>query len=71
MTEAACQYCDEYDLKCPGRGLCHCGCGKPTLLRKTTSLQLNLRKGDPNKFLAKHIANRWRDPSKQKTGDSA
>lgn len=71
MTESDCRYCDGGDRKCPGRGLCHCGCGKPTLLRKTTSLQLGLHKGEPNKYLAKHIANRWRDPSKQKVEEQS
>lgn len=66
-----CQYCDEYDHKCPGAGLCHCGCGQPTLMRKATSLLQGLRKGTPNKYLAKHIANLWRDPTKQQTGDIA
>lgn len=49
-----CQYCDDDDRKCPGRGLCHCGCGRKTTLHTHTVSHRGIRVGDPCQFVRNH-----------------
>lgn len=49
-----CQYCELDDAKCPGRGMCHCGCGKRTNLHPHTVVRKAIHAGDPCQYVQGH-----------------
>lgn len=53
--EKACRYCLKAPDKCPGYGLCHCGCGQPAKLSEIGSTSRGWVRGEPRKYLAGHF----------------
>jgi hypothetical protein len=50
----ACRYCEPDSKRCPGYGLCHCGCGEKTRLHRTTCTARGIKRGDVQKYLRDH-----------------
>lgn len=49
-----CPHCEPDDPKCPGHGLCHCGCGRKTNFYPKARLRRGVAEGDPCKFVQGH-----------------
>ena len=61
-----CPYCEPGDERCPGYGLCHCGCGETTnLARQSRPMRGGVKRvGQPNKFVLNHQD--WGKPRNQR-----